>query len=49
MRSGRRPQRSTSHKPGTVLQMLTTEVMTEIVKGLLMPADVKYEVPGAWG
>ena len=45
IRSGRRPQRSTRKSPGTVLQMLTRQVTTETMKGLEMPAEVKYEVP----
>ena len=48
MRSGRRPQRSTRSKPGTVLQMLTKQVTTDTMKGFEMPAEVKYEVPGVW-
>lgn len=44
--SGRLPQRSTKNNPGTVLQMFTTHVMTETVKGLEIPAEVKYVVPG---
>lgn len=39
--SGRRPHFSTKYNPGTVLQMLTTQVITLVVNGLLIPALLK--------
>ena len=41
IKSGRRPHFSTRNSPGTVLQMLTTQVMTLVVNGLLIPALLK--------
>lgn len=45
MSSDRRPHASTRKRPGIVLTTLTTLVMTEMVKALLIPEFLKYEVP----
>ena len=37
IKSGRRPHFSTRIRPGMVLHTLTTSVITEMMKGLLMP------------